>query len=96
MTFTATATTEAGTQRYDVTGDLCIKGITRSTTLTVVFNGTETYPRDGSVHAGFDATATISRKAYDVGFNVPLGAGGFVIADEIGIELDIQLRGPAE
>ena len=36
----------------------------------------------------------ISRRAYGVDFNVPLGAGGFVISDTIGIELDIQLLAP--
>ena len=94
MTFTSTAITEAGPQRYEVTGDLSVNGITRSEILIVNFNGMETYPLDGSVHAGFEATGTISRKDYDLDFNVPLGAGGFVIGDQIGIELDLQLRGP--
>ena len=96
MTFASTAITEAGPNRYTVTGDLTINGTTRSESLAVTFNGVETYPLDGSVHAGFEATGTISRKSYGLDFNVPLGAGGFVIADHIGIELDLQLRGPTQ
>lgn len=94
MTFTSTSVEEAADGRYRVTGDLTINGVTRSETLDVVFNGTETFPGDGSLHAGFEATGAINRKDYGVDFNVPLGAGGFVIADRIGIELDIQLLAP--
>jgi polyisoprenoid-binding protein YceI len=79
-----------------VTGDLTINGITRTETLDVTFNGTETFPGDGSFHAGFEATGTINRMDYGVDFNVPLAAGGFVISEKIGIELDIQLLAPQE
>ncbi len=94
MTFASTAIVATSDTTYDVTGDLTINGTTRSETLAVTFHGIETFPGDGSVHAGFEATGTISRLDYGVDFNVPLGAGGFVISDKIGIELDIQLLAP--
>ncbi|HEC10474.1 MAG TPA: polyisoprenoid-binding protein [Acidimicrobiales bacterium] len=94
MTFESTAILSAGENTYGVVGDLTINGVTRQERLDVVFHGTETFPGDGSFHAGFEATATISRTDYGIDFNVPLGAGGFVISDNIGIELDIQLRAP--
>lgn len=93
MPFASTAITQAGPQRYEITGDLTINGITHSETLAVTLNGIETYSLDGSLHAGFEATGTIGRKRYGLDFNVPLGTGGFVIADQTGIELDLQLRG---
>ena len=96
VTFTSTAIAEARSQRYQVSGDLTMNGVTRSETLAVTFNGVETYPLDGSVHARFEGTGTISRKNYGLDFNVSLGAGGFVIADQVGIELDLQLRGPTQ
>jgi len=94
MTFTSTQIAHASGSDYSVTGDMTINGITRSETLDVTFHGTETFPGDGSFHAGFEATGTINRTDYGVDFNVPLGAGGFVISDKIGIELDIQLLAP--
>ena len=94
MTFESTAIVSTGDTTYDVIGDLTINGVTRQERLNVVFHGTETFPGDGSFHAGFEATATISRTDYGVDFNVPLAAGGFVISDTIGIELDIQLLAP--
>ena len=95
MAFRSTSITEAGTDEYTVTGDLTINGVTKSETLDVTFYGTETFPGDGSFHAGFEATDTINRKDYGVDFNVPLGAGGFVVSDKVGIELNIQLLAPA-
>ncbi|MEO1064663.1 MAG: YceI family protein [Actinomycetota bacterium] len=94
MTFASTAISPTGPSTFDVVGDLTINGTTRSETLALVFHGIETFPGDGSVHAGFEATGTIRRLDYGVDFNVPLGAGGFVISDQIGIELDIQLLAP--
>ncbi len=90
----ATGDSTADDSTYRVVGDLTINGTTRSEQLDVVFHGTETFPGDGRLHAGFEATGTISRTAYGVDFNVPLGAGGVVISDKIGIELDIQLLAP--
>ena len=94
MVFQSTSIVSTGDNTYSVIGDLTINGTTRQERLDVVFHGTETFPGDGSFHAGFEATATISRTDYGVDFNVPLGAGGFVISDKIGIELDIQLLAP--
>jgi polyisoprenoid-binding protein YceI len=96
MTFESTNIVDLGDNGYAVTGDLTINGITRTETLDVTFNGTETFPGDGSFHAGFEATGTINRMDYGVDFNVPLAAGGFVISEKIGIELDIQLLAPQE
>jgi polyisoprenoid-binding protein YceI len=94
MTFQSTEIASAGDNTYVIIGDLTINGTTRQEQLDVVFHGTETFPGDGSFHAGFEATAAISRTDYGIDFNVPLGAGGFVISDKIGIELDIQLLAP--
>lgn len=95
MRFASTSIVENGNGEYSMTGELTINDITKVETFLAIFNGTETFPGDGSFHAGFEATATISRTDYGVDFNVPLAAGGFVISDKIGIELDIQLLAPA-
>lgn len=94
MTFASTSIESSGSGTYAVAGELTINGVTRTERLDVVFHGTETFPGDGSFHAGFEATSTINRTDYGVDFNVPLAAGGFVISDKIGIELDIQLLAP--
>lgn len=95
MTFKSTSISNTGANSYDLVGELTINDTTHTETLNVVLHGAETFPGDGSFHAGFEATTTISRTDYGVDFNVPLAAGGFVISDKIGIELDIQMLAPA-
>jgi polyisoprenoid-binding protein YceI len=92
MLFESDAITETEPNHYLVSGRLTLNGVSRPQELVATFNGTETYPVDGSVHAGFEARGTIDRTDYGIDFNVPLGAGGFVISNKIGIELDVQLR----
>ena len=96
MTFRSTSIDLAADGSYTMTGELTIKGVTRTETFRLVFHGTETFPGDGSLHAGFEATGAIDRKDYGIDFHVPLGTGGFVVSERIGIELDIQLLAPAE
>jgi polyisoprenoid-binding protein YceI len=91
MAFESTSISDAGAGRYVVEGMLSINGRTNPLALDVEFFGTEVFPGDGSTHAGFSASGSLSRKAFGVEFNVPLGAGGFVISDNVNIELDVQL-----
>ena len=91
MTFRSTSISANDGNDYTIIGDLTINGARKSEALTVTFNGTETFPGDGSIHAGFEARGSINRLDYGVDFNVPLNAGGFIIADRVDIALDIQL-----
>lgn len=89
MTFVSTAI-EGADGAYTATGDLSIRGVTRPVTLDIEFNGTETFPFDQSVHAGFSASGSISRKDFGVEFDVPLGADKVMIGDKVQIELEAQ------
>lgn len=91
MAFTSTAIREDADGGLAVEGELTVKGRSKPFALEVVFEGTQTYPMDGSTHAGFSATGSLSRKEFGIEFNVPLASGGFVIADRISIDLDVQL-----
>jgi polyisoprenoid-binding protein YceI len=91
MVFEATSLTQLGDGGYRLDGDLTLNGRTNPQSLDVSFFGAETFPGDGSRHAGFAATGSLSRRAFGVDFNVPMAAGGFVIGDQINIELDVQL-----
>lgn len=91
MRFRSTSIRRLDEDTFELEGDLTIRGVTRNETFTLRFDGLETFPGDGSLHAGFTATAAIDRTDYGVDFNVPLGAGGFVVSNRIDIELDAQL-----
>ena len=94
MTFSSTRIRANGDRGYQVEGQVTVNGRSNPLTLSVDFEGTETYPMDGTTHAGFSATGSLSRKDFGIEFNVPLATGGFVIADRISIDLDVQLAGP--
>lgn len=94
MTFESTAVTPSG-DGWVLTAELTINGTTRPIELDVEFHGAETYPMDGKVHAGFSATGSLSRKAYGVDFEIPLGADKVAIGDKVSIELEIQLVEPS-
>lgn len=88
MTFVSTSVRGGGT-RYTVTGDLTVKGITRSVELEVEFNGVQPKSPMGT-RAGFSASTEISRKDFGVTFDMPLEGGGSVVGDKIKVELEIE------
>ncbi len=55
---------------------------------TVEFGGVETFPGDGSRHAGFEATGQIRRSDYGLDFGM---VGGGLLGDVVKLELDVQL-----
>ncbi|MGV9824118.1 MULTISPECIES: YceI family protein [unclassified Gordonia (in: high G+C Gram-positive bacteria)] len=91
MTFESTSISARDDDGYDMAGALTINGVTREEVLVVEALGVETFPGDGSTHAGFSARGSISRADYGIEFNVPMSAGGVVIGDRVDIELDVQL-----
>ncbi len=88
MTFTSTQV-EAGGKGLLVTGDLSIKGVTKPLTLDVEVLGVSDDPWGGT-RAGFEGTATISRKEYGVDFQIPMDGGRFLVGDRIDITISAQ------
>jgi polyisoprenoid-binding protein YceI len=71
------------------TGELTIKGVTRTVELEVEFLGQDTDPY-GNTKIGFEATTEINRKDFGVDFNIPLDGGKLLIGDKVSITLSIQ------
>ncbi len=93
MAFRSTSVSGAG-EKYSLTGDLTINGITKPVTLDVEFTGAEVYPFDKKTHVGFSARAVINRGDFGMRFNVPLGMDKFAISDSVKIELELQFVAP--
>ncbi len=74
---------------YVVTGDLTIRGVTRSVDLDLEFNGVSPDPWGGT-RAGFSASTEISRADFGIEFNIPIDGGGVVVGDRIKISLEIE------
>lgn len=71
VTFKSTSVKAAGKDKLKVTGDLTIKGITKSVVLDVTINKVGIQPMAKREAAGFSATAMIKRSDFDLGLYVP-------------------------
>ncbi len=75
---------------YAVTAGVTIRDITRSVAFDVEFLGFFV-GMDGSRHAGFTARARVNRKDWGLDWNVALEAGGWLVGDEIKLEVEVAL-----
>lgn len=91
MTFVSTSATAAKKGKFTVTGDLTIKGVTKPVTLTVNTLSAEMKDPYGNIKAGTHATGTIKRSDFGLTWNQALEAGGWLVGDEVKIDLAIEL-----
>jgi polyisoprenoid-binding protein YceI len=77
-----------------VIGDLTIHGITREVPLSAAFNG-EATDSMGNRRIGFSAEGTLSRKDFNLTWNQALEAGGFILGDDVKLDIDVEAV-PAE
>jgi polyisoprenoid-binding protein YceI len=88
MTFKSTKLEPAG-DRFKVTGDLTLRGVTKPVVLDVEYGGRSKHPQMGE-RAGFSATTSINRKDFGVAFNQVLDNGGLALSDKVEIHLEIE------
>ena len=70
-TFKSTRVEAAGEGKLKVTGDLTIKGITKPVVLDVTLNKAGPHPMAKKDAIGFDATTTLKRSDFNLGYAVP-------------------------
>lgn len=75
--------------RFQVTGDLSARGVTRPVTLDAEFVGAFDDP-SGNTKATFSATTEVNRDDWGVSWNQPLANGGFVVSKTIRVEVEVQ------
>lgn len=93
MTFISTSHEGTG-ETYSITGNLTIRGITKSVVLDAEFNGVAVDPF-GATRAGISASTTISRKEFGLTWNAALEAGGVLVGDKVTISVDAAFVAPA-
>jgi polyisoprenoid-binding protein YceI len=90
LTFESTAFRKTGSDTYEVTGNLTIRGNTKPVTLKAEHGGT-TKDLYGNTKAGFEINGKISRKEYGLTWDAITEAGGAVVSDEIRLALNVQV-----
>ncbi|HEX8173102.1 MAG TPA: YceI family protein [Thermoanaerobaculia bacterium] len=75
--------------RFQLIGDLTIRGTTMEVTLEAQYEGTGLDPWGGT-RSGSRATATIDRRDWGLKWNQALETGGILVANEVRIEIEVQ------
>jgi polyisoprenoid-binding protein YceI len=89
ITFVSTSISHDGGDDFQVTGDLTIRGTTKSITLPLEFQGAATDPF-GNARIGFEGSVVINRKDWGVNWNAALEAGGVLVSEKVTLEFEIS------
>jgi len=84
LDFKSTSIKNAGKNKYKLTGNLTLHGITKPVTMDLVYRGTTENPMSKKQTAGFQLTGTIKRSDFNVGPGFPAP----MISDEVRIKAD--------
>jgi polyisoprenoid-binding protein YceI len=90
MTFASTKVEKVSATKAKVTGNLTLRGVTKPVVLDVEYTEAVKSPWGKSV-VGATATGKINRKDFGVSWSKSLDGGGLVVADEVTIQLELEL-----
>ena len=90
MTFKSTKVVSKGSKKFQLIGDLTIKGVTKEVTFDCKFRGTAEFME--MTKAGFSAETSIDRQEFGVSWNKNLDAGGVVVGNEVDINLEVEVN----
>jgi polyisoprenoid-binding protein YceI len=90
LTFTSERVVPKGGDRYEIPGQLTIRGTTRPVTLDVSFLGLLQDPW-GNTRAALTASTTLDREAFGMTWNQALETGGVLVGKKLEVEIDVQL-----
>ena len=89
ITFKSTSATVTGTT-LSLTGDLTIKGVTKTVTLPLEVSGPIKNPMGGDQVIGASGQLKINRQDYGVSWNKQMDQGGYVVGDDVTININIE------
>ena len=89
LTYRSTGVAPAGKGRWNVEGELTVKGVTRPVPLEVTFEGAARDPWGGE-RIGFTASAELDREAFGLTWNQALETGGVLVGKTVKIEIEAE------
>ena len=90
ITFKSTSYKKVDDEKYKLSGDLQMKGVTKPVTLDVEFSGLMKDPW-GNLRAGFTVAGKINRKDWGLNYNTVLETGGVMVSEEVKINCEVEL-----
>ncbi len=90
MTFRSNSVQKVADDEFKLMGDLTIRDVTKPIELKVEFNGEITDPW-GKERLGFEITGKINRREYGLKWSAVTEAGGIVVADDVKLQLNVEM-----
>ena len=90
MKFESTGIKVLGNNKYEMTGNLTIKDVTKPIVFQVTYGGTVTTQM--GTKAGFKAKATINRFDYNLKWDRALETGGLVVSKDVDITVNVEMN----
>jgi polyisoprenoid-binding protein YceI len=94
ITFVSKSAKQVEGDMYAVTGDLTMRGVTKSVTLDLEFFGTTSNPFSGMPTTGMDITGTVNRKDFGINWNKALDNGGVMLSDDVDLDIHVEATVP--
>lgn len=88
ITFESTSVSKVDDEHYDVTGDLTVRGVTKSLTIPFELSGPVVDPWGGS-RIGLEGSVVVNRKDWGVNWNTLLEAGGVLVSEKVTLEFEV-------
>ena len=91
MMFVSKSFKRVSDHKYELVGDLTIRGTTKEVKLDVSYNG-KVKGIQGEDVAGFEIKGSLNRRDFGLKWNALTEGGGIVVADEIRIEIELEMH----
>lgn len=92
LTFASTGFTKKSDEKYALTGDLTLRGVTKPVTLDVVYNGTVKGFGGSFDVAAFEINGKVNRQDFDLKWNALTETGGVVVSDDVKFEIIAEFK----
>ena len=89
--FKSTKVEAAGSDKFNITGDLTIRDVTKPVVLAVEGSAKPIKDPFGNDRMGGVARTRINRKDFGMSFNKTMDNGGVVVGDDVDITIDLEL-----
>ena len=93
LEFKSTKIVKTGKDKYKITGDLTMRGVTKPVTFDAEFLGSSAVSVEGQSwgsKAGFSATTTVNRKDWGINWNKTLDNGGVLLGDDVLVSINLE------
>lgn len=90
IVFKSKKLTAAGKNKYKLTGDITMHGVTKEIILDVIYKGTVVDPYKNT-KAGFKLSGTLNRNDFGLSWNGKLASGEILVGNEVELMINIEL-----